>query len=57
MADTVAVLGMLILGGVGGVCAMLFLGFRRPSAHQQEVVRTFSAIQSEIQAIRRDLSA
>lgn len=55
MATLMAVLGMMILGGIGGVCAMLFLGYRRPTVHEREVVRAFTAIRSELHAIRRDI--
>ena len=52
MADLIAALGLILIGAVGACAAMVFLGYRHPTEHEERITRMLSRVQSEIALFR-----
>ncbi len=55
LASIIGTVGLLAIGAIGGASALLFLGFRLPSAHTRAVLRAFGELREHVAAIRRDV--
>ncbi len=53
MADMIAATGLIVLGAVGAAAVMMFLGYRRPLAHERAVFRLIEAFRAELAMISR----
>jgi hypothetical protein len=52
VGTVLAALGLLILGGIGGCATLIFLGFRRPLAHERALFRMIQAVERLAKEIR-----
>ena len=52
MAGVIAAMGLIILGGIGAVAAMLALDFKRPPSHQRAILRAVGSLEYQVLALR-----
>jgi hypothetical protein len=55
LATIIGTVGLVAVGFIGGVSALLFLGFRLPSTHLRAVLRTVRELREGLAEIRRDV--